>query len=150
MATSATTGGTTLQHSLVENSTLDNLGQGVAFRHPGVRNNVARNIVATMTTGTRGNLVIFRDGASYNVVEDSFADGVYAGVYFRENPGETGFNSGGSNNRIVNTIFASNTHVILEAPINGDDILPSTDNAFVKRLKTPNKSPPFDVAMIRK
>ena len=85
-----------LEHTLIENCKLHELGQAIELRHHQVKYTIVRNVTATGNRNSTSNLVTFRDDTSYNTVENSTAKGVYQGVRFLMNKGEDlGLQGGG-------------------------------------------------------
>ncbi|RLB45183.1 MAG: hypothetical protein DRJ42_30500 [Deltaproteobacteria bacterium] len=123
-------GGRPLEHTLIEDCTLHEIGQGIELRHHQVRYTIARNVVATGSRARTANLVTFRDDTSYNTIEGCLADGIYVGVRFAMNAGEDlGIQPGGHHNRVINTVFDNCKYGITIDGFGGTP-LESTDNEF--------------------
>jgi len=123
--------GHTLEYCLIENVTIQDVGQAFEMRHHQVKYNVLRNCIGKGDREADSNFVTFRDEASYNIVENGYADKVKVGIYFNMNKGEDlGIQAGGHHNKIINTVFNDSKYHILTSGI-GATPLESTNNEFI-------------------
>ncbi|MDN3643371.1 T9SS type A sorting domain-containing protein [Lutimonas halocynthiae] len=120
-----------LEHTLIENCQIQDVGQGIELRHHQVKYTIVRNVTATGNRNSTSNLITFRDDTSDNVVENCTAKGVYEGIRFLMNKGEDlGIQGGGHRNKIINSIFDNCRYNITVNGLGGTP-LESTFNEFL-------------------
>lgn len=98
-----------VEYNLAEDSTVVGVGGSIEFRHENIRHNVARNIsirggVIPKTSRYPADGPVFRDGTSFNTVENCEMRGLRTGVRFRDTPEEGTEQVAGSHNRVINSV----------------------------------------------
>ena len=121
-----------LEHSLVENSTVNNCGNGgLEYRHSTIKHNIGRNItIDSDTKGVNNRAIMFRDGTSFNRVENSHVNNAEYSVRFLDSTEDGGLNqNGGSDNTVINTIFSNADTSFIN--VDGGVTLPNERNKFI-------------------
>jgi len=121
-----------LEHSLVENCSINNCGNGgFEFRHSTIKYNIGRNItIDSDTKGVNNRAIMFRDGTSFNRVENSHVNNAEYSVRFLDSTEDGGLNqNGGSDNTVINTIFSNADTSFIN--VDGGVTLPNERNKFI-------------------
>ena len=103
-------GGFPTEYNLIENCEMNNINGALEFRHSGVKYNVAKNF---RSDGGKGSIqsggIVFRDGASFNIVENSTVKNTTAGYYgsitFLDRSEDGGFGQRVEGNIVRNSVF---------------------------------------------
>ncbi len=125
--------GKDLHYTLIENCEIEEVSQAIELRHSQVKYSIVRNVIATSAKGNKtvSNLITFRDGTSFNTVENCISKGINTGVKFTMNIKEDkGQQDGGHHNRVKNSVFINTKVIISVKGINGT-ALQSHDNEFI-------------------
>ena len=102
--------------NIIRNSTVRNVSEGYCFRHRGVQYNMVDSCKAYGThkgsdaSSGLGNGCLFRDGASYNIVQRLFVDSCNNGIGFdktTEDGGAGGSTYCGVGNVVVNSVIVN-------------------------------------------
>jgi len=97
-----------VENNLIENCDVVNINGSIEFRHRKVKNNIARSIRIVGTTSRYSGGFHFRDGASDNIVENSYVSGLKGmngGISFYDTREDGGTQWSGNDNLIRNTVF---------------------------------------------
>ncbi len=99
---------TPVENNLIENCDVININGSIEFRHRLVKNNIARDIRIKRTTSRYAGGFHFRDGASFNTVENSYVkdiSGYNGAISFYDTKEDGGTQWSGNDNIVKNTIF---------------------------------------------
>lgn len=112
--------------------TVNYIPEGFAFRHRGVQNNLVYGCNAkgddNGSNNADGNGCVFRDGASWNIVQNLTVDSCYSAIEFEDTveDGDTGGSPTGhpgNFNKIINSIFSTCEYVVkfgIDGAVNSD------------------------------
>ena len=97
------------EYNLVENCTIIGIKKALEFSYADTKYCVARNIYFESKVGLPsddGGAIVFREGTSYNIVENSYAKDVTMGIMWQDTS-EDGEQAGGLYNKVINSIFTN-------------------------------------------
>ncbi len=97
-----------VENNLIENCDIVNINGSIEFRHRQVKYNIARDIRIEGKTSRYAGGFHFRDGASFNIVENSYVKnltGLNGAISFYDTSEDGGTQWSASDNIIKNTIF---------------------------------------------
>ena len=102
--------GNLTEYNLIENSDMNNVTGALEFRHSDVKYNVAKNFRTDGGLGSKkSGGIVFRDGASFNIVENSTVKNTTAGYYgsitFIDRSEDGGYGQRVEGNIVRNSIF---------------------------------------------
>ena len=98
------------QYNLVENCEMNNVTGALEFRHSDVKYNVAKNFRSDGGLGSKkSGGIVFRDGASFNIVENSIVKNTtadyYGSITFLDRSEDGGYGQRVEGNIVRNSVF---------------------------------------------
>ena len=110
--------GNITEYNLIENCEMNNIKGALEFRHSDVKYNVAKNFRSDGGLGSKNSGgIVFRDGASFNIVENSIVKNTKAGYYgsitFLDRSEDGGYGQRVEGNIVRNSVFINPTETFI-------------------------------------